>query len=449
MHPFYNMLHAVLEKEENSQTPQDETELYEKIPTMLFETNEPMTVQVKKWSLMLRKIRNYLFEKQVGYIVASCFIISLEYSNELSKFALIQKMFQNRFMDDTIQKYIINLFQKSQRCYYAFSKLARIFRLKHTPVQITTDLYMSDLCVWHKNTFVLLDTNRIYYFSLKDLSRIITEALTFSYSFFSEPTVCKNPYNNIPFSKSALYNMYFQMKSTFCIVPTFIQLFFESDFDIYKFKKRNEWYIREYKIQEYMLKTDPKILLPDIIRMFRKYDTERKLTIDPDIPPDKLFNTVKHLYKLYLSRKYCYCSIRSDYYENELVYKMGEFIRLNPRFGRKTYVAASRYALVPQTETAKFNTDVVFSERETTAEFMETHRYSDVIYNRYIQYGILTEPHIHTEPEPNNTNEYVSSIFDNTEETRHVDTDSDEGEDTTPIFEEDETYSESDTENEN
>jgi hypothetical protein len=128
---------------------------------------------------------------------------------------------------------------------------------------------------------------------------------------------------------------------------------------------------------------------------------------------------------------------------------MGEFIRLNPRFGRKTYVAASRYALVPQTETAKFNTDVVFSERETTAEFMETHRYSDVIYNRYIQYGILTEPHIHTEPEPNNTNEYVSSIFDNTEETRHVDTDSDEGEDTTPIFEEDETYSESDTENEN
>ena len=449
MHTFYNMLHAVLEKEENSKIVQEENTIYEKIPLMLSDTNETTSGQVKKWSRMLCKIRDYLFAKQVGYIVTSCFIISMEYTPEISKFVLIKKMFQNRMMDDTIHEYIISLFQKSQRCYYAFSKLARIFRLKHTPVQITTDLYMSDLCVSHKNTFVLFDTNRIYYFSLKDLSRIITESLTFSYSFFSEPTVCKNPYNNIPFSKSALYNMYFQMKSTFCIVPAFIQLFFESDFDIYKFKKRNEWYIREYKIQEYIFKTDPKILLPDIIRMFRKYDTARQLTVDPDIPPAKLFNSVKQLYKIYLCRKYCYCSIRSEYYENELVYKMGEFIRLNPTFGRKTRSATPRYSMFPQSDTFQFNTKTVDVVRETPAQFMETHRYSDVLYNRYIQYGIITEPTIHTEPEPepNTTTEYVSSLVDNAEETRHVDTDSDEGETATPIFEEDESYSESDTEN--
>jgi hypothetical protein len=534
VHPFYNVLRAVLEKEENANSSElrstefhripsatrleyltnysgrDETQVplkhaskeglqgnarqpasskcghptqpenavYEKIPFMindLSDTTLYVSLQFTKWTSMLRKIRNHSFTRQFSHIVASCFAITMEFTPEISKFRLLYEMFHNRFINDAVRDYVMTLFQKSQRCYYGFSKLARVFRFKHTPVQITTDLYMSDLSISHTNTFVLLDTNRIYHFSLKDLARILTEALTFSYSFLSEPTVCKNPYNNIPFSKSTLYNIYFQMKTAFCIVPHFVQLFFEADFNVYKFKKRNEWRIREYKIREYITKTEPKLLIPDIIRMFRKYDTECKITIDPDIPPNKLSNNVKQLYEIYLCRKYCYCSIRSEYYENELVYKIDEFIRLNPTFGRKTHIAVGRHAIFPHTnDTFQFNTNIVLPERETHTEFMETHRYCDALYNRYIQYGVLAEPHNEEDDEPEASDENVnldelrSLAFhripsatrpeyftipesDNREEPTVVDTDSDEEPETrySPFFEEEtDPFTESDTDDE-
>jgi len=397
------------------------------------------STQIKRWSIMLRKIRNYLFSKKVAFIVAYYFVTSIEHSSDISKFSMLQKMINNRYMNNAIHEHIITLFQRAQRCYYGFTKLARYFRIKRTKVQITTDLYMSELIPTHKNTFLLLDNNRIYYFSLKDVSRILTESLTYSYSFFSEPTLCKNPYNNIPFTKSTLYNIYFQMKSAFCIVPKFIQLFFEVDFNIYKFKKQNEWKIREYKINEYIDKTDPKLLKLDIMRMFSKYDIGKQIEINPDTPHKYLLQNVKPLYQLYLCKKYSNCPNQTEYYENELIYKMSEFIRINPLFGRKIN-SAQRTNLFVQTINTPFyfmQTDPII-QPETPAEFMRTHQYSDQIYNRYIQYGILNEPFI---PDPdmyqlNAESESETIIISDSEEEHHP-----------AIVVDEYTFSESDTEN--
>ena len=323
---------------------------------------------------------------------------NFENSAPPSKFEVIRQWKNNRFTDNMVHHHILDLFRRAQRTYYAFSRVARIFRLRHTPVRINTDLYMSELSPTARTTFALLDTRHIYYFTLKDLARIITESLTYSYSFFSEPTICKNPYNNVPFTKSTLYNIYFQMKSVFCVVPKFVQWFFDADFNVYEFKKRHEWDIREYKIQEYIDHTAPALMTHDILRMFRKYDTRERMSIDKDIPCDVLVNRVKPLYRLYLLYKYSICSAQRENYEHELEYKIGEFIRRNPAFGRKQHVAGERHSMfTPRTgvQPVHFCSTVVHEpDPDSLSRFMTTHQYNDALYIRFTQYGSFIEPHL-------------------------------------------------------
>ena len=64
---------------------------------------------------------------------------------------------------------------------------------------------------------------------------IINNALSNSPDFFSVPLVIKNPYNNVPFNKSTLYNIYFNIMSKTYIVSELIHKFFLTNFDINKF----------------------------------------------------------------------------------------------------------------------------------------------------------------------------------------------------------------------
>ena len=219
--------------------------------------------------------------------------------NSKNKFELITQIYANSIVDEEIRNHILSVIQKAQRTYFGFARLARIYRLKRTPVQISTDLYMSELDPRKRTTFVLLTRDKQYYFSLNDLAKIMVDSLTYSYLLFPEPKVCKNPYNNVPFLKSTLYNMYFQMKSVFCLVPRIIQLYFETGFNVFVLKKQNEPYLRELILREYVSKTEPITLRTEILKMVREHDPEMSLCIHPSFPAEALVKGLKHIYIVY------------------------------------------------------------------------------------------------------------------------------------------------------
>jgi hypothetical protein len=366
-----------------------------------------------------------------------------------TKFRILPEIHENAYITKSIRQNILSIIQKTQRTYHAFSRLSRIYRHKQTPVQINTDLYMNDLTPSHKNTFVLLDHDKIYYFSLNDLAKIILDALTYSYLFFPEPKVCKNPYNNIPFTKSTMYNIYFQMKTYFCVVPRLIQLCFEADFNIYLFKKLNESVILEHIIREYVSKTEPIRMRPDILKMIREYDGEKVLMIHPGFPSKSLLNGFNQMYILYLTRKHTPDGKIYENYGSELTYRMNKFIKQNPQFGRKTFTK-NRFANIittpnpiikpvvsekpfvfgqhsPNSEypsnaftflntpvTQNTNTGVILSDSGTVLfhtnivtkqefqesvaynrstdivkDFLENHQYIESAYNRYLYFGSI------------------------------------------------------------
>ena len=74
---------------------------------------------------------------------------------------------------------------------------------------MTTDMCLNELKENDKNVLCILDNGSKYLYHIKDLINIIHTSLTNSSSFFCQPKSIKNAYNNLPFKKSILYNIYF------------------------------------------------------------------------------------------------------------------------------------------------------------------------------------------------------------------------------------------------
>lgn len=325
-------------------------------PDFIFESQIEISSDMYDWMTLFTATQGLQYDEPIVYIIIMLYLQKTKktFSNETpdiiarcsTKFRILHELYENHLLTDKIRRNILSILQKTQRTYHAFSILSRVYRHKHTHVQINTDLYMNDLSPAHKNTFVLLDHDKIYYFSLNDLAKLILDSLTYSYLLFHEPKLCKNPYNNMPFTKSTLYNIYFQMKESFCVVPRLIQLFFEADFNVFLFKKINESVILEYIIREHVTKTEPIRMRDDILKMVNEYDDKCILDIHPLFPAKSLLDGLKPMYILYLCRKYTADGKIYENYGHELLFRMYTFIKHNPRFGRMNYVTKpSSYTL--------------------------------------------------------------------------------------------------------
>jgi sRNA-binding regulator protein Hfq len=99
----------------------------------------------------------------------------------------------------------------AQKHYNALSRFAYRLKFKKAPLKITTDLYMNDIDQNKFNVFTLLQNGFRYQFVISDLVNIINNNLAYSHAidFFIEPRIPKNPYNNIEFSITDMYNIYF------------------------------------------------------------------------------------------------------------------------------------------------------------------------------------------------------------------------------------------------
>ena len=63
----------------------------------------------------------------------------------ICKFNELRKMLHNIFIPESQKEALLILFSKIQRTYYAFSRLANIFRYKKAVIQISSDLCMNDI----------------------------------------------------------------------------------------------------------------------------------------------------------------------------------------------------------------------------------------------------------------------------------------------------------------
>jgi hypothetical protein len=227
----------------------------------------------------------------------------------------------------------LDLFRDVQKHYMSFTKFANIWRYKRTPVQIDHDLYMTPLVRTNRNVFSLLQQGKIYLFTGPNLVNIISTALSNAPNFFVEPLVIKNPYNNIPLSKSDLYNMYFFLKQSPIIMPILFHNYFLVDFDLRKFRDENENLIKHMSFKSYVRNASATSLYLSVVQMFKKY--KKEIIIHKDFPKETLINILRPYLLLYYIIEYSSEEYRIGDTEEHLKYKLKRLYEHNPAFGRK------------------------------------------------------------------------------------------------------------------
>lgn len=263
------------------------------------------------------------------------------------KHLLIHQTVNNIFLSVETKDHLRNIFEQSQRTYFAMTRFANLVRHKINKEKIDFDLRMEPIDIRNKYTIRLYHENAVYYFVLTDLVNIIQTAITHSDDMFERALYPKNPYNNVAFTKVNLYNIYFRIKFSFINMPTWVELFYKCGFDIDLFKIDNEHRLREEYVKHYINNGSLICLYGELESMLVRYKRIfRNVNIHPEFPKQELVEIFRpYLFLYVMSIDFIDGSEKKYLSEVILKKKLQEFVAHNENFGRRkvsmSYVSIS------------------------------------------------------------------------------------------------------------
>lgn len=305
------------------------------------------------YSLIIKKIIKtdnnffkYDYENDgIKGIFKICFNILLNKDlNIKNKFKFFIETLNNFCIKGKIEEEFIAYFCKIQKTYNVLNKFVHNYRYKKSKLVVNTDMCLNELNANDKNVMCLYHNNSKYLFHINDLIKIINSSLTNSYMFFAEPTNIKNPYDNIAFNKSTLYNIYFFIRYKTDFFPELFFKFFYVDFNLTAFKNSNEYLLRKYAIENYVFKSPSNTLIDEINNMIyffndfcEHYNVNNKILINKDFPKDILLRVMKPYLLIYFISQYSYFKRDKDDANRQFYVLLIRFNKFNPQFGRKKY----------------------------------------------------------------------------------------------------------------
>ena len=277
--------------------------------------------------------------------------------NSQAKFGSLNCILDNTFNKNEFKEKILTIFSKSQKCYYAFSRLARIYKNKKYAIVVSNDLMLNPLDINNNNTFMLIQNKSKYLFSLNDLVTIIETAISNSPNFFSEPLSPLNPYNKEQFTNSTLYNIYFKLKESGRLMSILFHLFFLENFNKEHFLEKNEPVIRENAIKKYVYNSPYTVLHTSVLTMLRINPYTKQYNIHENFPKDILVDIFRPFLFYFFIINYDIKNTSKIYKYKQILYtKLKKFYEYNKSFGRQYIKLTTRFHKIIKKE-FKFNTD--------------------------------------------------------------------------------------------
>lgn len=255
-----------------------------------------------------------------------------------NKFTILNELIlsNTNLNEQLINYYFIN-FCYSQKIYNIFRRFVLRVKLKYTKkFEISTDLCFNPFNSLKENMIIsFIEKDTLYKFRISDIINIINKSLSNSLNFFADPLPIKNPYTNLPFCLSNLYNIYFRIKNSNYNMPILFHQFFISNFNLLNFQNNNECLIREKAINYFIKDATLDEKYEYINKMFYSHYEQVLFEIDPLFPKKNLVKTFdKYIYSFLLEEFSLNPYVR-DTNRIKLNYNLILFSQLNPNFGKR------------------------------------------------------------------------------------------------------------------
>lgn len=303
-------------------------------------------------------------------------IIELVYNlyKKESKMNMLDNVLTNIFLLQEQKDEFLRVFSITQKTLFALSRFIHIIKYKKANFNNNVDLFGEPFThVKQYNIITIFENNTKYTFSIQELINILNSALSNSVHFFGEPIACKNPYTNIPFKKSSLYNIYFKIKSSSFIMPILLHQFFLANFDLTTYMEENESLIRKFFIESYTKNISAKNVYSITIGMYKELYI--RCGIHRDFPKEELLKIMHPYIQLYYKGKYSFEENKCKEYMHKLKLKLIEFIRYNSNFGRKKVVYKYNiFTKKKEIDKIVFNRQYIdFEKKENNESFLKSH----------------------------------------------------------------------------
>jgi hypothetical protein len=321
-----------------------------------------------------------------------------------NKFLFLENSLNTFMIKGQRENELLDYFCKIQKVYHALNKFAFIFKYKKAKVVVNTDMELNEINETDNNVICLYQEKAKYLFRIFDVIKIINISLSnsCSFSFFAEPLCIKNPYNNIPFSKSTLYNIYYYLieRPKLLIKFNILELFFkfhECHFNLTKFLSNYEYLLREHSIKNHIRNSINDDLYEEIkimLDIFNKNKVEKnQIHISPDFPKEIVIKVFKPYLLLFINSKHLLIPILKRKAAFKLHNKLLNFQKFNPLFGRLkiTYVKKfinNEVKIVKIYE--EYNDKYILFENNNNSKFLcdhlsYTHKHYIITANSYYE----------------------------------------------------------------
>lgn len=253
------------------------------------------------------------------------------------KFRLIQKCNENIFISQTIKNEFLSCFSKAQKKYNSMVRLQHIYLFHKAEYRNDVDTLLSPIDSTMRNVVIVFHKKSKYLFRNYEMNKIIKSALCNHDEFDTAvPLPCKNPYNNIPFSKAQLINIYNQMLYSTQQIDPLVTYYYNNGFNLKLFHNKyysnmNQQYINDKYNSLYTKK--------QIIHQVKEMVNYMCDITNGDLKFPKNEDTyidLKPYLKLYYLSEYSSDDFIKHRSLQELKFRLKKILRENPKYGKRT-----------------------------------------------------------------------------------------------------------------
>ena len=272
--------------------------------------------------------------------------ISIQFVYKTSDYSLIYShKYHNKLelYNDLIKKYEynseeLNVYNTIQKKYLILCRFVFSYLKRKRSIINNLDLYMNPIDPNDKYTIKLYHKGNNYLFTLNNMITLIKgKLLTFEKGSITSQR-CKNPYNNLPFTKSCLLYFYFKYLDIYKYIEDVFITYYKHEFNERNFYLYNEHKIRHWYINNILCtnQESQKKLLKDYVDIiFRTYCKNTRIYINKDFPLNELLKIMKPYLYCFLIIKYCRNTDLSLFADKYLTEAIPDFAKFNELFGRK------------------------------------------------------------------------------------------------------------------